>query len=71
MLAILKLKWYASLWYETLKRKQTRKVESKVKTWSKLKKHVDKRFFPSSYEQELYLKVTSLSQENLKLEEYI
>ena len=32
---------------------------------------MDKRFLPSSYKQELYLKITSLSQENLMVEEYI
>ena len=32
---------------------------------------MDKRFLSSSYEQELYLKITSLNQENLKVEEYI
>ena len=38
---------------------------------AKLKKYMDKRFLPPSYKQELYLKATSLSQENHKIEEYI
>jgi len=32
---------------------------------------MERRFLPPSYKQELYLKITSLSQENLKVEEYI
>ena len=45
--------------------------KSKIKTWVKLKKHMDKRFLPATYKQELYLKVTSLQQGNMKVEEYI
>jgi len=70
-LAMLKTKGYQSLWYENLKKKQAREAKSKIKTWSKLKKHMKKRFLPSSYKQELYLKITSLSQDNLEVEKYI
>jgi len=70
-LVILKLKGYASLWYETLKKNRSRKTKSKIKTSSKLKKHMKKRFLPPSHKQELYLKISSLGQENLRLEEYI
>jgi len=50
-----------------------RRIEqrTKIKTWSKLKKHMEKRFLPLSYKQELYLKITTLSQENLRVKEYI
>jgi len=70
-LVILELKGYASLWYETLKKNGARETKPKIKTWSKLKKDMEKRFLPSSYKQELYLKITTLSQENLRMEEYI
>jgi len=59
-LAVLKLKQYASLWYENLKRTRALKGKSKIKTWVKLKKHMDKTFLLATYNQELYLKVTSL-----------
>jgi len=69
-LAVLKLEQYASLWNENLKR--TRAFEEpKVKTWVKLKKHMGRRFLPATYKQELYLKVTSLHQGSMKVEEYI
>ena len=61
MLAILKLKEYASLWYETLKKSWERENKYKIKTWSNLKKQMARRFLPPSYKQELYLKITSLS----------
>jgi len=48
-IAIFKLKGYASLWYETLKKSRVRETKSKAKTWSKLKKHVERRFLPPSY----------------------
>jgi len=47
------------------------KAKFKIKTWFKLKKHIEKRFLPPLYKQEVYLKITSLSQENLKVEESI
>jgi len=70
-LTILKIKGYASLWYEHLNKSRVREDKSKIKTWSKLKKHMDKRFLPPSYKQELYLYITSLNQENVMVEKYI
>jgi len=32
---------------------------------------MERTFLPPSYKQEIYLRITSLSQENLKVEEYI
>ncbi|XP_074278573.1 uncharacterized protein LOC141602166 [Silene latifolia] len=62
---------YASLWYENLKKQRRREIKSKIETWSKLKKHLQKRFMPRDYEQEQYLKLTSLSQGNLSVTDYI
>jgi len=67
----LKLKGYASLWYEHLKKNRAREAKAKIKRWSKLKKHMDKRFLPSSYKQEVYYKIASLDRDNLKVEENI
>jgi len=70
-LVILKLKGYTSLWYEHLKKSRVREAKSKIKAWPKLKKHMDRIFLPPSYKKELYRKITSLNQENLKVKEYI
>ena len=48
-LAILKLKQYASLWYENLKRTRALDGKSKIKTWVKLKKHMYERFLSITY----------------------
>ena len=61
MLAFLKLKEYTSLWYEHLKNSRATEDKSKMLTWSKLKKHMDKKFLPPSYKEELYLKITPLN----------
>jgi len=65
------MKGYVSLWYEHLRKNRVREAKSKIKTWSKINKYMDKKFLPSSYKQELYLKIISLGQENLKVKEYI
>jgi len=36
--AVIKLKKYASLWYENIKKKRGREGKPWIKTWSKLKK---------------------------------
>ncbi|KAK9689681.1 hypothetical protein RND81_09G074900 [Saponaria officinalis] len=69
--ATLKLTKYASLWYENMKRQRRRDGKPKVETWEKLKKHLTKRFLPRDYEQDSYLKLTSLSQENSSVSDYI
>jgi len=45
-LVILKLKGDASLWYEYLRKSRAREAKSKIKTCSKLKKHMDERILP-------------------------
>jgi len=60
--AILKLKKYASLGYENVKKQRTREGKTRIKTWSKLKRLMTKRFLLDNYKQDLYLKVSSLSQ---------
>ncbi|KAK9749900.1 hypothetical protein RND81_02G159000 [Saponaria officinalis] len=69
--ATLKLTKYASLWYENMKRQRRRDRKPKVETWEKLKKHLTKRFLPRDYEHDNYLKLTSLSQENSSVSDYI
>ena len=70
-LVIYKIKGYSSFLYKTLKKNRAREAKLKIKTWSKVEKHIGNGFIPSSYKQDLYLKVTSLSQEIPEMEEYI
>ena len=43
-LVVLKLKQYTSLGYENLKRTRALEGKPEIKTWVKLKKHMDRRF---------------------------
>jgi len=66
----LKLKQYASIWYENLKRTKALEGKSNVKSSVALNKHMHKRFMPATYKQEPYLRVTSLQQGSMKVKEY-
>lgn len=48
-IAELKLKSYASLWLENLQKRRRKEDREKIKTWSKLKKYMKKRFVPNDY----------------------
>ncbi|KAK4260359.1 hypothetical protein QN277_003486 [Acacia crassicarpa] len=43
----------------------------RFKSWATLKRLMDKRFLPASHKQGLYLKIYSLKQEDMSVEEYI
>jgi len=66
-----KLKKYASLWYENIKKQRAREGKPRIRTWSKLKKLMTKRFLLDNYKRDLYLIVSSLSQGRLSVKEYI
>jgi len=61
-IAILKLKKYASLWYEHTKRQRAKERKSRITTWSKLKKLMHKRFPTEGYKRDLYLRVSFFNQ---------
>ena len=65
----IKLKIYASLWGENLKRDRERIRKAKMRTWSK-KRELQKRFIQDTYQQEVYLKYFNFKQSNLSLTEY-
>ena len=69
--AELKLTSYASLWYDGLQKKRRKDGKSKISTWSKLRRELKKRFVPTEYEQDNYLKLHSLKQDQRKVDEYI
>ena len=67
---VLKLKKYASLWWENVKAKRERSSKSKIHSWRKLKKLLKERFLPDSYKQDLYIKITNFKQSNLSIDDY-
>jgi len=69
--AVLKLKKYAFLWYENVKKQRAREGKLRIRTWSKLKKLMSKQFLLDNYKRDLYLIVSSLRQGRLSEKEYI
>jgi len=58
---VLKLKKYASLWYDNVKNQRAKEGKPRIRTWSKLKKLITKPLLLDNYKCDLYLKVPSLS----------
>ena len=67
----LKLTSYASLWYDGLQKKRRKDGKAKIDSWRKLKRELKKCFVPTKYEQDNFLKLHSLKQEQKKVDEYI
>ncbi|KAI4372829.1 hypothetical protein MLD38_011013 [Melastoma candidum] len=61
-LAALKLKKYSSLWWENTSHQRRREGRDQIRTWSKMKRAMTKRFLPEHYRRDLYLKLQSLKQ---------
>ena len=69
--AIHKLEIYAFLGYESTKKQRARDGKCKVRTWTKLKKLMDKQFLVRTYNQKSHSRVSSLNQGSLRGNEYI
>jgi hypothetical protein len=62
---------YALLWWENLKIQRRRDGEEEITTWETMKRVMKKRFVPDYYKQELYIRLQTLRQRSLSVEEYI
>ena len=69
-LVAIKLKGYASLWWENLKRKRIREGRRPIRTWDKIKRELKRRFMHENYRQDNYMKFHNLKQFNLSVEDY-
>ncbi|XP_074303265.1 uncharacterized protein LOC141637718 [Silene latifolia] len=69
--AILKLKSYASLWYESMKHQRIRDGKEPVRSWLKLKKKLKEKFIAKDYTQDIFIMLTQLRQEQLTVEAYL
>lgn len=67
----LKLRKYASMWWETVKTKRRREGKSKVMTWLKMKKLLREKFLPPNFRQEAFLDYHNITQESSTVEEII
>ena len=62
---------YALLWWENLKIQRRRDGEEEITTWATMKRVMKKRFVPDYYKQELYIRLQTLRQGSLSVEEYV
>ena len=69
-LIAIKLKKYASLWWEYLKRQREQEGRRKIVTWEKMKKELKRKFLPDNYRQDIYLKFQNFKQKELSVEDY-
>ena len=58
---VLKVKKYASLWYENIRKQRAREGKTRMRTWSKLKKLMSKLFFPNNYKRDFYQTIISVT----------
>ncbi|KAJ9536696.1 hypothetical protein OSB04_un000081 [Centaurea solstitialis] len=70
-IAYIRLTKTAGLWFENLKASRTRARKEKIKTWTVLKKKLRNKYLPDDYEQTQYLKLTSLTQDDMSVMEYV
>jgi len=53
------------------KRQQAKEGKPRTITWPKLRKLMNKRFLSDGYKRDLYLRVSSLNEGRISVEEYI
>ena len=70
-LVAVKLKKYASLWWEHLKKQRVRDGKTKICTWEKMKKELRRKFLPDNYKQDVFLKFHNFKQGSLPVEDYM
>ena len=61
-LVAIRLKGYASLWWENLKRERSREERRPIQTWEKMKRELKKRFSSKNYRQDNYTKFYNFKQ---------
>ncbi|PWA99283.1 hypothetical protein CTI12_AA010070 [Artemisia annua] len=69
-LVALKLRKYASLWWENMKRQRVREGKRPIRSWEKMKRELKRRFMPDDYRQDCFLKLHNLKQKELSAEDY-
>jgi len=69
-LVALKLRKYASIWWQNLVSSRVRKGKGKIRTWLKMREKLKSKFLPSHYLQDNYLKLHRLRQGTKSVEEY-
>lgn len=66
----IKLRKYASVWWERVKRQQNHEGKSKVCSWEKMKRPMRKKFLPAHLRQETFLEYHGVRQGDKTVEDY-
>nr|XP_027109255.1 uncharacterized protein LOC113729128 [Coffea arabica] len=61
---------YALIWWDQERTSRRRNGEPQVRTWRELEAMMRKRFVPSYYNRDLHLKLQTLTQGNMNVEDY-
>ena len=69
-LVAIKLKKYASLWWENLRRERERDGRRPIRTWEKMKRELRKRFISDNYKQDNYVKFHNFRQFEMSVADY-
>jgi Retrotransposon gag protein len=66
----IKLRKYASIWWEHVRNRRVREGKPKIRTWDKMKKNLMAKFLPAQYRYEAFIEYHNLKQKTLILEQY-
>ena len=69
-IAKVKLIKSAAVWLEGIQKKRLREERNRINTWGKLKKHMKRRYVPTSYKQQQYIQLNAMKQGARSVDEY-
>nr|GEV47197.1 hypothetical protein [Tanacetum cinerariifolium] len=67
----IKLRKYASLWWDHVKHKRRQQGKARIETWDKMKKLLRAKFLPINYSQDAFFEYHSLMQNNSFVEQFV
>ena len=70
-LAKIKLTKLTAIWLEGIQKQRRRENREKINTWGKLKKHLRRKYVPSSYRRHLFVQWSTLKKESRTVADYI
>jgi len=70
-LVAIRLRKYASLWWEHVQHQRHREGKHKVDTWNKMKRLLRSKFLPVNHKQDSYLEYHNFKQATLPVEEFL
>ncbi|KAI3498749.1 hypothetical protein L1887_34530 [Cichorium endivia] len=67
----IKLRKYASLWWDNVKQKRRQQGKTRIDTWEKMKKLLRAKFLPINYRQDAFFEYHSLMQNTSSVEQFV